>query len=265
MRNLGTNKLLWLLLAGFSFVAAVIGVANPGGYDRVVTRGVMPGVLSQDWMTVGAAIAMAILAIRVGERDVAAQLVVLGIVGFLFYAYGIYVIERIYNALYLVYMAIFGLSFYALIYGVASIHVERLISVEVPGIIRGVAVGFLLFVALVFNALWIGRLMPMMQSGQKPEFYYSILILDLCFIMPAFVIVAIRTIRRDALATLLVPALFVVGFTLLAPVGLGELLKPAYGLPIDTGGLVLYLSLSMLFLALAAVYLARLKIGWMPT
>jgi multisubunit Na+/H+ antiporter MnhF subunit len=84
MRNLGTNRLLWVLLAGLSFIAAAIGVASPGVYARVVTREVMPGVLSQDWMTLVAAIIMVILAARAKERDTVAQLVILGIVGFLF-------------------------------------------------------------------------------------------------------------------------------------------------------------------------------------
>ncbi len=262
MRHLHTNKILWILLAVLSLVAAAVGLASPGVYARVVTREVMPGVLSQDGMTLVAAIIMVILAARAKERDTVGQLVILGIVGFLFYAYGVYVIERLYNALYLVYMAIFGLSFYALIYGVASLEVGASRRVELPGLVRWVAVGVLLFIALMFDALWIGRLIPMMQSGEKPEFYYSIFILDLCFIMPAFVIVAVRLASKDALATLLAPALFVVGLTLLAPVGLGELLKPAYGLPPDMGGLVLYQGLSILFLILAAVYFAKLRVDW---
>jgi hypothetical protein len=127
--------------------------------------------------TIGAAIFMEILAVGAREQDIVAELVVLGIVGFVFYGYGIYVIERLYTALYLVHMAIFGLSLYALVYGVASMRVEALQRVELLGIVRWVAVGVLLFVAIMFDALWIGRLVPMMQSGQKAEFYYSILIL----------------------------------------------------------------------------------------
>ena len=58
----------------------------------------------------------------------------------------------------------------------------------------------------------------------------------------------------------LTPALYVLGFTLLFPVGLGEFIKPSYNLPIDPFGVVLYLGIAELFLVLAVMYLRDLKI-----
>jgi hypothetical protein len=81
---------------------------------------------------------------------------------------------------------------------------------------------------LLFCPLWIGRLLPLMHSGQKPDALYSIFILDLCFVMPAFVIVAVLTAQNKGLGLLLTPVLFVKGFTLLFSVALGSLFKPLY-------------------------------------
>jgi hypothetical protein len=56
------------------------------------------------------------------------------------------------------------------------------------------------------------------------------------------------------------PALFVVGAGILSPLALAELIKPArYGQPIDPGGLALYGTLSIVFLGLAAHFLAAIR------
>jgi hypothetical protein len=52
------------------------------------------------------------------------------------------------------------------------------------------------------------------------------------------------------------PALFILGTGILAPLALAELLKPPlYGEPMDMGELLLYGILSLVFLILAAAYL----------
>ena len=56
------------------------------------------------------------------------------------------------------------------------------------------------------------------------------------------------------------PALFVLGVFLLAPVGLGELLKPRLGLPVDTAGMALYLGIAVVFALLAAADLATMRV-----
>lgn len=51
--------------------------------------------------------------------------------GYLFYAYGIYVIGRIYNLLQLLYINIMGLTFYSIIYAIACIRREIIEKVHV--------------------------------------------------------------------------------------------------------------------------------------
>lgn len=115
IQNVGKNRILWLSVALLSLIAAMMGVANPGLYSQVVSTEMMPGVLSQDLMTIAASIVVFFLTVRIKEEDSNKQMVILGIIIYLFYGYGIFVIERIYNVLYFVYMAISGLSFYSAI------------------------------------------------------------------------------------------------------------------------------------------------------
>jgi len=262
VRNLNQNRVLWLIIALLALVASVTGVISPGIYARVVVPEIMPGVLSQDLMTILASIIILALLARIHENEAVKQLIILGIVAYLFYAYGIYVIERVYNALYLIYMAVFGLAFYSMITTVAGIRSEARSLVRLPKGIRITAVVLSLLQPIVFYPLWISMLLPLMQTGQQTDSMYSIFIIDLCFIMPAFIIVAARTIRQNGLGLLLTPAMFVLGFTLLFPVGMGELLKPlVYQLPMDTGGLALYLTLSAVFFSLAVACLRNLRFG----
>lgn len=261
IRNLGKNRILWLLVALLSLIAALVGVSNPGIYGHVVSTKIMPGVLSQDLMTIVASIIVLFLIVRIKEKDSIKQMVILGIIGYLFYGYGIYVIERLYNVLYFVYMAIFGLSFYSIVYSVANIRKEMLPNVQLPKPIRIVSVGFLLINPLIFYPLWISQLLPLIQSSQKIEFIYSIYILDLCFILPLFIIVAMMTAKNEGLGLLLTPALLVKGFTLLFSVALGGILKPLYHKPGDTGEIWLFLSLSIVFLVLTVVYFRKLTMN----
>jgi Sec-independent protein secretion pathway component TatC len=62
------------------------------------------------------------------------------------------------------------------------------------------------------------------------------------------------------LGTIGVPALFILGFGILSPLALAELMKPArYRLPMNTGDFWLYLVLSLVFLILAGTNFAFLR------
>jgi len=260
VQNLGRNRILWLLTASLSLITALVGVFRPVIYDKVKDTDLMPGIFGQDLMTILASVSILLLTLRIKDKDTKKQLVILGIIGYLFYAYGIYVIERVYTVLYFLYLAIFGLSFWSMVYSVAKIRQYIWQTLELPKIIRNVSVGFSLLVALVFDALWLSQLWPLLQAGQKIEFLYSVYILDLCFIMPAFIFAAIMLARKQVLGLLLTPALFVLGFTLIFSLAVSETVKPLYGLAIETGGILPSIVLSVLFLILAVFYLRNLQI-----
>ncbi len=261
MDNIKVNRVLWLLTGILSLAAALIGVLNPGIYDKVISADIRPGVFGQDMMTIVAAITILALAVLTRKEDTRKPIVILGILGYLFYAYGIYAIERVYNIFYYLYLAIFTLSFWSIVYGVASIPRGVLQKVELRGKMRGVSAGFSLFVALVFNVLWIIQLLPLVQAGDKIEFLYSVYILDLCFIMPAFIVLGIMTARNKGMGLLLTPSMFILGFTLIFSLAISESVKPLYDMTVSAGGLVPSLGLSVLFLVMAALHLRRLRLG----
>jgi len=260
VRNLVANKILWLLTGLLSLMAALFGVVNPAVYRNLVNTEITPAVFGQDLLTIAASVTILLLAVRIKNGDSKKQIVILGLLGYLFYAYGIYVIERIYNMLYYLYLAIFGLSFWSIIYNTANILPETLQKVQLPRLMRKVSATFSLLVAVVFNVLWIIQLLPLVQSGEKIEFMYSIYILDLCFIMPAFIILGIMTIMKKGAGLLLTPAMFIFGFTLIFSLAVSEMVKPLYDLEISMSALLPSLILSLLFLILAFLHLRELKL-----
>jgi hypothetical protein len=259
VRNIGLNKILWLTTAILALIASIIGVSNTGIYNQVISSTNLPGAFGQDLFTIIASIVMLSLAVMAKNHNYRMQIIIFGILGYLFYAYGIYVIERVYNMLYYLYLIIFGLSFWSLVYSISRIHPEILRKVSLSRNIGYVSAGFALLVALIFNALWITQLLPLLQSGQKIEFLYSIYILDLCFIMPAFIILGIMTLRKSGLAWLLLPAMFVLGFTLIFSLVVSEMVKPLFNMAISTGGLAQSMVLSLIFLVLTGLHLWKLR------
>lgn len=110
LKNLRSHAIIWCIVASLALFASIAGVSNLSIYEKVVSKDLMPAVLTPDLLTVVSSVL--VLGLVFFKRDnYKIQIIILGILGYFFYNYGVYVIERIYNNLYLIYMAIFALSF----------------------------------------------------------------------------------------------------------------------------------------------------------
>lgn len=260
IQNLKKHKLLWAIDGIMAFSVALAGVLKPEIYEKVVSSDWLPGTISQDIITVIASIGLLLIAFSVKDGEIKKQIIAIGLLSYLFYGYGIFVIERLYTPLYIVYMAVFAVSFWSIVYGLASIRKSVMDWVTIPATIKKVSVGFLIFIPLLFYILWTGQLLPLMQAGKKIEFAYSIYILDMAFILPALLICAVLIIKRSGLGLILAPILFFKAFTLLFSVGLGGLLKPLYKQATDPGEIAFYFGLSAIFMVLSIVNFTGLQI-----
>ncbi len=259
MRNLYMNKLLWYIAVLSSLLIALLTLFNLGIYSKVVHIEVMPGIVSQDLITAIASVLILVILVRKKETSYKSQIIILAYMLYLFYAYGVYVIERFYNMFYFAYMFILTISFYSIIFSLVSIDKEMIKRLNVSHFIRKVSAIFLIIIPVMFYALWIGKLIPLTSSGTKVEFFYSVYILDLCFIMPFFIIIAVMSLKNKNLGTLLTPCGLLFGSVLLLSVGIGELLKPYFQAKFDLGGVCFYLVLGAVFGTLAIVELLNLE------
>jgi len=261
-KGFGKLKASWWFVGLASLVVSLIGVLKPGIYDGVVSTDIVPGVFSQDIFALAASLALIALALRVHERDTKKQVAILGLLGFFFYAYGLYVIEQVYTVAHLGYMAVFGVASFSIPFTIFAIHRGEIETVSLPSNLQLGALTALVITPLVFVPLWIGRLIPLIQNADRIEYTFSVIIIDLCFIMPGFAIVGYKTLKGERTGTLLAPALFILGFFILAPLGLAELIKPlAYDQAIEMGPLGLYSAFSIGYAVLTVLILKKFRLN----
>jgi hypothetical protein len=261
VKKLSSQKILWFLIALLSLIASLAGVANQTIYPHLINIENLSGALSQDLIAILAVMVMLFLILKIKETDVIKQMIVLGIIGYLFYCYGIYVMERIFNILYFLYMAIFSLSFYSLIYAMMNIRKEYYLKVKVPKTIRNLAMVFLFLLPLIFYPLWISKIVTLIQTAQKIELGYAIFILDICLILPLCIITGIMIIKKEGWALLLTPVLFVKTITLCSSVILGEILKPWYNQAANLVVIGLTVFLTLAGIVLTIIYFKNMRIS----
>lgn len=254
------QKQIWILLFGMVLIASGVGILHIDIYKNVVSSELIPGALSQDLISFAVAVFALILTCVVKKHHIKIQIILFGLLGYLFYAYGIYVIERTYNMYYLIYMAIFALSFWAIIFGLADLKKEILKNVSLGKILRRISAAGALLQPIIFYPLWIGMLLPLMRTGSQIDSLYSIFILDLVFIMPAFAILAYYTLKNRGIGLLLLPGVYLFGFTLIFSLALGEMLKPFFSMNMKIDSLIQSLVLSLFFLVLGILHLKKLVV-----
>jgi hypothetical protein len=117
---------------------------------------------------------------------------------------------------------------------------------------------------LVFYPLWISMLIPLMKNREQIDSLYSVFILDLALIMPAFLLVSVGQFRRRGWAFVLAPVMFVLGAVLILSLLLAELVKPMFGSPVTVSGLMPSTLLTGLFAVLAILHLRWLRFDPVP-
>jgi len=247
MRNLRIHKIVWLIVFVLSFTISGLSIIFQDLYQGVVSQEIIPGTIAQDGMTLILSVLGFGLVLSVKANKRVTQVLILSILFYMFYAYSIYVIEQIYTSFYIGYILIVAATFWALIFALLSINLSDYKKVILSKNLRYITVVFSLFTVCLFTILWIAQLIPLMIHHQKPDFTYSIYILDLVYIMPAFLIVSILLFKKKTIGLVLSPILFFKAFTLLFSVGVGYYVRSFYGFPITFGGGMFYLVISIMF------------------
>lgn len=259
LKNFGINRKVWFVVALPALAASVWGVINPEIYNEVAAENVIPGMISQDLITIVASVALLLFSL-LKTKNSKIQIIPLSLLAYLFYGYAIYGLEQIYNSWYIVYLAIMTLSFWALIYGLLSLDTKVIHLLQPALWLKYLTAGFSLFIPLLFYFLWISQLIPLMQSGDRIDYTFSIFILDMVLVLPAFLVSAFLILKKNALGYIFSTMLFFKAFTLLFSVGLGALIKPVFSQPANTSEGAFYIILSILFLGLAVLNYFKLEL-----
>ena len=112
----------------------------------------------------------------------------------------------------------------------------------------------------MFYFIWSSDLIELIKQGTKIEFTFSVYILDMIFIMPAFLIIASLLSKKSKVAYVFAPVMFFKSFTLLFSVGLGSFIRIYLNMPSNYQEGLPYIGLSFIFLGISLAIIKNLNI-----
>ena len=144
---------------------------------------------ANDLVTLLLGVPLLLLALRLtGRGSLRGRLVLAGTLGFVLYTYITMCFGAAYNRLFLVYVALFGLSLYAFVLNLLAVDLARLPAHFSPNLPRRGIVGLLFGVGGFLLLAWLGRIAATWSSAQPPalENVTSLFIqaMDLAVIVP---------------------------------------------------------------------------------
>jgi hypothetical protein len=212
-----SKTVLWLSVidALLVLLASSSGIFLKSVYARETPSWAVQGI-GQDIVNLVAVVALCIAAYFVNNGSLKAFLVWSGVLLYLLYAYIIYAFDVHFNSLFLVYVAIVGLSFYALVGSVMHMHLDGFqVSFSANTRARAVSV-FFLVLGIVFYLLWLREDIPALLAGNIPPSVTQanlptnpVHVLDVGLYLPAMLITALLLWRRKLLGYLLAGPLLV--------------------------------------------------------
>jgi hypothetical protein len=263
------NAFIWLwlsILAALLAVAgSVIALAVPSIYAGL-TPVFLPQALAQDIANLAvvspAWLILAALALRGSLR---AYLLWLGVLTFTVYNYVIYTFSIPFGPLFLLWVAVLGLSLYALIGGVTAVDHKAAASSFTSRRAITVTAWFLIVTAVLFGLLWLSEDVPALLSGSRPQSVVDMAlptnpvhILDLGFFLPAVIATGVMLLKKKPLAYSVAPAFNVFLVTTGIPILLTPVVQAARAETAAWGVVVPIGALTVILLGLLAWLLSTI-------
>lgn len=214
---------LSLAAALLSAAGAVVGLLDRDRIYGLETPSLMNAAIAQDLVQlVVVAPLIVVLARAASQGSVAARLVWLGCLAFTSYGAAIYAFAIHFGPLFPVWVAVLGLSAYALGGGLATVDQDQVRRCAGGRPQRWTA-GTLIALATLFTALWVSRIIADLVSGAGSSSAAlwrvptdPVHVLDLAFFLPGVFAVGVLLARRRALGYATAPgALVFLGLTCL--------------------------------------------------
>lgn len=193
-KNLKSINILSVLLSITLTVVSVAGGFFPGTYEREVPSMAAQGA-GQDLVDLFLVVPLLLISLYyTNKNSKVAAFLLGGTLAYIMYSFVIYSMGIHFNQFFLLYTATFGLSLYAFI-----LYLNDMFKENIAGWFENPprkAIGiYLIFVAVVFYALWLKSVIPAIINDTIPEDVsnYDLLVnpvhvLDMAFALPALII-----------------------------------------------------------------------------
>ena len=253
-----------ILTAALAAVASSMGLLLPGLYRD--PSWLVPQARGQDLVTLAASAVMAWTVLRVKRGSTRARLVWLGVLGYVAYTYVGAAFAYAYNELFLLYIALFGLSVFTLAFALGGLDARELASHFDERTPRRAVSAFLALIAVMLCALWLGQLVPALLAGKVPDSIARsggslkyVFALDLGVVVPLAALAAAMLWRRRPWGFVLAAVVLVKASTM----GLALLAMTAFavldGQPAEVGLFVPWVALASGSLALSVWFFSHCR------
>lgn len=257
-------KILSILIAISAFIASFTGIVFPDIYKHMVLDEEMPFVFAQDLISLIAAILLLGITFLRKKENIKLNIIRIGIIGYLFYAYGQYVMGNLYNYSYFLYLSVFSLSVFYFINAFTGIEYERL-EFSIPKSLRIIIAIYCAAITFFFAPQWIIAILHYIKINSHPggggfKMIYYVYILDLSFVLPVCAAASIFLFQKKILGLILGGILTIKGFTLMLSVALGFFCRPFFHQNMDVGNAILFSIITLVFLILSILYFIYTKV-----
>lgn len=228
-------SLLTVIIVILSIIASAYGVFSSGGQGgfefrsihgemvKVYGKGLYANesismasqAIAQDMVTLCLGIPILIMALIIARKGMLkGKLLLGGMLGYFLYTYASYSFYAMYNSMFLVYVILMSVSFFAFTLTMMSFNIESISSSFKPKLPVKFIGGVLIFVAVLVGLMWLKRVLTPLTNGSIPEGleHYTTLIiqaLDLGFVIPAGILGGILIIKRKAFGYLLASVIII--------------------------------------------------------
>ena len=193
--NITTRKtnnfaVLSFILAFFVLISSAIGIFGDEIYAVFAEASLQSDAKGQDLVALISIVFLLISIISARNGSLMGYLTWMGFLLFYFYAYAIYAFNGFYSSLFIFYLIITGLSFYALVGLFSSIdflEVRKYITSKLPNRITGI---FFIITVIVLIPVWLSIVIKSMQEFEIPP-SNALYVLDLSIIFPAYILAAL--------------------------------------------------------------------------
>ena len=232
------RRLSWLLLPLIAGAAGA-GLLLPGLYrDHLL---VASGWRGNDLVTLVLAVPLLAWALASSRRgSPVGTLLWLGLLLYACYDYAFYLFGAAYNPLFLVYVAVVGLSGSALGWGLAGLDVSGLPERRGRGLRAGAIAVYLALVAIGLGGAHLAMAVSALRTGRPPAVVIAtghptnvVAALDLLFVVAPSLVAARWLLRREARGVTLAAVLCVKGAVYLAALTAATVAASRAGAPVD--------------------------------
>jgi hypothetical protein len=207
------SRWLWLAMpiSVVAIVASILGILVDDIYAGETPNWSAQGV-GQDIGNLVAFPVLLVLTYLAIRGSLRAYLACVGVLAYSVYTYAIYAFDIHFGPLFLAYVAVFGLSIWALIGALTGLDVVRVKeSFDGRAPVRSTSI-LLIFVGTAFSLLWLSEIVPSMLDGTKPGSLVDaglatnpVHVLDLSLLLPSAIVAGLLLWRGHAWGYVLTP------------------------------------------------------------